>query len=96
METVRHLQTTQKPCSKVSASNPIILCVPLDKDTVWWECTNQNITFGYLPISSQGRYALLIKSSGGELVKTSSFRGNANTRISSIDFNLNEVGDVDF
>lgn len=94
--TGKHQQIKFTDFASANQTNHIILCVPLETDTVWLECTNQNIPFGFLPPSSQNRYALLIKPIGGELVKTPSFSANANTRISSINFNFNKTGDVDF
>lgn len=82
--------------ASTNQTNHIILCVPLDTDTVWLECTNQNIPFGFLMPSCQNRYALLIKPNGGELVKTPSFNANANKRISRVNLNFNKIGDVDF
>lgn len=82
--------------ASTNQTNHIILCVPLDSDTVWLECTNQNIPFGFLPPDSQNRYALLIKPTGGELVKTPSFSATENVRISNIKLDFNITGDVDF
>jgi hypothetical protein len=72
------------------------LCVPIDGDTTWLECTNQNIPFGFIGSGSQNRYALLIKPDGGELVRTPSFNAKRNTRIASIKLNINESGDAGF
>lgn len=82
--------------ASANQTNHIVVCVPLDADTVWLECTNQNIPFNFLPPGSQNRYALLIKPTGGELVKTPSFGAHANIRISSIKLDIHETGKVDF
>ncbi len=82
--------------ASANQTNHIILCVPLETDTIWLECTNQKIPFGFLSPGSQNRYALLITPKGGELVKTPSFNANENTRISNIKIEINAMGDVDF
>ncbi|OWY23392.1 DUF3857 domain-containing protein [Sphingobacteriales bacterium UPWRP_1] len=66
-------------------SNHVILCVPIDKDTIWLECTNQKIPFGYIGSGNSNRYALAITSTGGHLVKTPvySAQNNLKTTVAS-------------
>jgi hypothetical protein len=68
--------------------NHVILCVPLQKDTVWLECTNQRMPFNYLA-QTDDRYALLITPEGGKLIKTPAFgkRDNVFRRTGSVSLN---------
>lgn len=52
------------------AFNHVILCVPLNEDTLWLECTDQNIPPGYLGISTSGKKALLLKANEYKLIGT--------------------------
>ncbi|MCC6288336.1 MAG: DUF3857 and transglutaminase domain-containing protein [Chitinophagaceae bacterium] len=70
----------------------IILCVPLQKDTVWLECTNQIIPTGYLGGFTDDRYVLLVDEAGGKLVKTPKYTKQQNLRVRKINGKIGEDG----
>jgi len=72
--------------------NHVILCVPLNKDTVWLECTDQDMAAGYLGNFTDDRYGLMIKEDGGYLVKTPKYTEKENTHISIITSAIDENG----
>ncbi len=64
--------------------NHIILCVPLQKDTMWLECTSQTLPAGYLSDFTSDRYALAIDENGGFLVRTPKYGIKENLQLRHI------------
>jgi hypothetical protein len=58
--------------------NHIILCLPLAKDTLWLECTNQHLPFGYLGSFTDDRDALVVNDDGGKLIHTRVYSASEN------------------
>ena len=72
--------------------NHIIVCVPNNADTIWLECTSQNIAPAYLGSFTANRYALLIDNTGGTLTRTPIYTPKQNSQIRKIEAVLNTDG----
>jgi len=64
-----------------SQSNHVISCVPLEKDTVWLECTSQTASPGYMGGFTGNRKALIIDETGGHLVQTPVYKMADNVQV---------------
>lgn len=74
--------------------NHIVVCVPLSKDTMWLECTDQYKAPGYMGGFTGNRKALLITEEGGKLVATPRYGLNENLQVRKIKGVLSETGDL--
>ena len=74
--------------------NHQILCVPVQKDTIWLECTSQHIPPGYLGNFTGNRYALVVNESGGKLVKTKTYLPEDNYQYRKAIVHLKENGNA--
>jgi Domain of Unknown Function with PDB structure (DUF3857) len=50
--------------------NHVMVCVPLEKDTLWLECTDPHAPMGYTSSFTQNRPALLVDKERSRLVRT--------------------------
>lgn len=60
--------------------NHVILQVPLPQDTLWLECTNPSLPFGYVHQGIAGHDALLIEPAGGRLHRLPTYPDSLNTQ----------------
>jgi transglutaminase-like putative cysteine protease len=78
-----------------SQFNHAILYVPLKNDTVWLECTNQNIPFGYIGSFTDDRDVLVIDGDSSKIVHTKVYTDNENRKINNAIVNILPNGDGD-
>jgi transglutaminase-like putative cysteine protease len=74
--------------------NHIILCVPMINDTVWLECTNMKMPFGFLGDFTDNRYVLIVTPQGGALTRTPVYPKEQNTSSRVTHLILNETGNA--
>ena len=74
------------PCDRF---NHIILCVPCQKDTIWLECTDQVIPFGFQGTFTDDREVLVVNPAGSKLTRTHVYpmKENLLTRTATVDIN---------
>ena len=82
----------------INQTDHVFLCVPIEKDTVWLECTNQNTPFGYVSHEKQNQKVILVNGKNSRLVNTP--RANAEKNVQSrvilinLDINGNANGEM--
>lgn len=68
--------------------NHVILCVPLEKDTIWLECTSKTFPAGYLGSFTADRDALLVDESDSKLIHTPQYKTEDNLQLRHITASL--------
>jgi hypothetical protein len=76
--------------------NHAIICVPLQKDTLWLECTSQSVPAGYMGEFTGNRKALLVDENGGQLVSTPRYKVNENLLLRTIKAKVDPEGTLSF
>lgn len=64
--------------SSANQMNHVILQVPLQQDTLWLECTNPQLPFGYVHQDIAGHDALLIEPTGGRIHRLPTYPDSLN------------------
>ena len=80
----------------VGQMNHVILQVPLAGDTLWLECTNPELPFGYIHEDIAGHDAITIGSEGGRLVTLPAPPDTANTLHTVLQTTLDATGKAAF
>ncbi|WP_353197088.1 DUF3857 domain-containing transglutaminase family protein [Parapedobacter defluvii] len=70
----------QSDFASMEQGNHIILCVPLENDTTWLECTSQRLPFGYLGSFTDDRTVWACTPTGGQLLRTPNYPVAASTQ----------------
>jgi hypothetical protein len=72
--------------------NHVILCIPVQKDTLWLECTDQKIPFGFLGDFTDDRKVLLLTEKGGQFAHTRGYKAEDNLRECKSEFEVENTG----
>jgi len=70
----------------------VILCVPRSNDTLWLECTNQKIPFGFLGDFTDDRDVLLLTEKGGKFAHTRKYDLINNLRTCRSEYKIDSAG----
>ena len=73
--------------------NHVILCVPLQNDTLWLECTSPNLPFNYTHSDIEGHDVLLIDDATGKLSKVTPYTGKKGKSL-NMNFTIDEQGNA--
>jgi len=74
--------------------NHVIACVPLNRDTMWLECTSQTMQPGFMGSFTGNRKALLLGDDGGHVVSTPRYGVAENQASRHIDASIDATGNL--
>ncbi len=80
--------------ASMDQGNHIILCLPLNGDTTWLECTSQTVPFGFLGDFTDDRYVLACTAEGGKLLKTPKLTTAQNLQQREAELTLSNQGHI--
>lgn len=80
-----------KDYTSIGQMNHAMLCVPMQKDSLWIECTNPDFPLGFRHDGVAGHQVVLVDSQGGTLVRASSYPDSLSHRSDSIRVRITEL-----
>jgi len=80
--------------STINQTDHVFLCVPIEKDTVWLECTNQNTPFGYVSHVKQNQKALLVNGDSSRLVNLPRALPDVNIQVRTVELKVDSIGNI--
>jgi hypothetical protein len=78
-----------------SQGDHVIACVPMDKDTIWLECTSQTASPGFMGSFTGDRKAILIDADGAHIVNTPVYRAADNLQVRTVNATIDNEGNLD-
>jgi transglutaminase-like putative cysteine protease len=75
--------------------NHAVLCVPENKDTLWFECTSQTAPPGFMGSSVGNRKALMITDDGGYIVNTPVYKTENNMQVRTVKASIDSTGTLE-
>jgi len=86
------MPSLNKNYASMNQANHMILCVPMEKDTTWLECTSQRMPVGFIGNDNSNRTVLLITEEGGKLARTPVYTPQNNFQKRKAKVDLDEEG----
>ncbi|WP_455498847.1 DUF3857 domain-containing protein [Coprobacter sp.] len=74
----------------VQQMNHVILCIPQREDSLWLECTNPKIPFGYVHTGIAGHDAFLIKPEGSCIVRLPCYKDSLHIQSNVVSVDLKD------
>ena len=78
--------------ASVGQMNHAILCVPMQRDTLWVECTNPSVPLGYRHEDIAGHEAVLIRYDGGKLTRIPAYPDSLSVEADRMEVRLDADG----
>jgi hypothetical protein len=70
----------------------VFLTVPMEKDTIWLECTSQTTPFGFLSDFTSDRWVLMIDKDASKLIRTSKYDMNKSRMGKTGEISISRTG----